>query len=77
MWEGWEPDVSTLVNIDGTIAGFTKGGHFISAAACSPVVQELMAHGSSGGRSWEFWWNRWDRMIRPGRAMRTSGPRRR
>jgi S1-C subfamily serine protease len=45
VWEGWEPDVSTLVNIDGTIAGFTKSGHFLSAAACSPVVQELMAHG--------------------------------
>jgi hypothetical protein len=46
VWEGWEPDVSTLVNIDGSIAGFTKNGHFLSAAACSPVVQELIAHGS-------------------------------
>lgn len=45
VWEGWEPDVSTLVNIDGSIAGFTKNGHFLSAAACSPVVQDLMAHG--------------------------------
>ena len=45
VWEGWEPDVSTLVNLDGSIAGFTKGGHFLSAAACSPVVQDLMAHG--------------------------------
>ncbi len=45
VWEGWEPDVSTLVNIDGSIAGFTKSGHFLSAAACSPVVQELRAHG--------------------------------
>jgi S1-C subfamily serine protease len=46
VWEGREPDVSTLVNIDGTIAGFTKGGHFLSAAACSPVVSELIEHGS-------------------------------
>ena len=45
VWEGWEPDVSTLVNIDGTIAGFTKGGHFLSAAACAPVVSELIEHG--------------------------------
>jgi S1-C subfamily serine protease len=45
VWEGWEPDVSTLVNIDGTIAGFTKGGHFLCAAAYSPVVAELMQHG--------------------------------
>jgi len=45
VWEGWEPDVSTLVNIDGSIAGFTKGGHFLSAGACEPVVQELMSHG--------------------------------
>lgn len=45
VWEGWEPDVATLVNIDGTIAGFTKGGHFLSAAACGPVVAELMDHG--------------------------------
>jgi S1-C subfamily serine protease len=45
VWEGWEPDVATLVNIDGTIAGFTKGGHFLSAAACEPVVAELMKHG--------------------------------
>ncbi|MGD0464259.1 MAG: S1C family serine protease [Tepidisphaeraceae bacterium] len=45
VWEGWEPDVSALVNIDGTIAGFTKGGRFLSASACSPVVAELMDHG--------------------------------
>ncbi|MGA2439353.1 MAG: PDZ domain-containing protein [Tepidisphaeraceae bacterium] len=45
VWEGWEPDVSTLVNIDGSIAGFTKGGHFLSAAACAPVVSELIEHG--------------------------------
>jgi S1-C subfamily serine protease len=45
VWEGWDPDISTLVNIDGSIAGFTKGGHFLSAGACEPVVQELMAHG--------------------------------
>jgi S1-C subfamily serine protease len=45
VWEGWEPDVATLVNVDGSIAGFTKGGHYLSAAACSPVVRELMAHG--------------------------------
>ncbi|MGD0770772.1 MAG: PDZ domain-containing protein [Tepidisphaeraceae bacterium] len=45
VWEGWEPDVSALVNIDGSIAGFTKGGHFLSAAACAPVVSELIEHG--------------------------------
>jgi S1-C subfamily serine protease len=45
VWEGWEPDASALVNIDGSVAGFTKNGHFLAAAACSPVVQELMAHG--------------------------------
>jgi S1-C subfamily serine protease len=45
VWEGWEPDVSTLVNTDGTIAGFTRVGRFLSAAACSPVVTELMEHG--------------------------------
>ncbi len=45
VWEGWEPDFATLVNIDGTIAGFTKGGHFLSAAACAPVVSELIRHG--------------------------------
>jgi S1-C subfamily serine protease len=45
VWEGWEPDVSALVNTDGTIAGFTRAGRFLSAAACSPVVTELMEHG--------------------------------
>ncbi len=45
VWEGWEPDVAALVNIDGSIAGFTKGGRFLSAGACSPVVAELMDHG--------------------------------
>jgi S1-C subfamily serine protease len=45
VWEGWEPDVAALVNTDGTIAGFTKGGRFLSAGACSPVVAELMQHG--------------------------------
>jgi S1-C subfamily serine protease len=45
VWEGWEPDISTLINIDGSVAGFTKGGHFLSAAACAPVVDELVNHG--------------------------------
>jgi S1-C subfamily serine protease len=45
VWEGWEPDVAALVNIDGSIAGFTKGGRFLSAGACSPVVAELMDRG--------------------------------
>jgi hypothetical protein len=45
VWEGWEPDVSTLVNTDGTVAGFSEGGHFISAAACQPVANELIDHG--------------------------------
>jgi S1-C subfamily serine protease len=45
VWEGWEPDVSALVNTDGTIAGFTKGGHFLDAAACLPAVGELIEHG--------------------------------
>jgi S1-C subfamily serine protease len=45
VWEGWEPDVSTLVNTDGTVAGFTRAGRFLSAGACSPVVTELMEHG--------------------------------
>jgi hypothetical protein len=45
VWEGWEPDSSTLVNTDGSIAGFTRNGHFLSAAACWPAVQDLLAHG--------------------------------
>lgn len=45
VWEGWEPDVSALINTDGTIAGFTKGGHFLNAAACLPAVGELIDHG--------------------------------
>lgn len=45
VWEGWEPDVSTLVNIDGSVAGFTRGGRFLNASACEPVVHELMDHG--------------------------------
>jgi S1-C subfamily serine protease len=45
VWQGWEPDVATLVNIDGTIAGFTKEGRYISAAGCTPVVEELIQHG--------------------------------
>ncbi len=45
VWQGWEPDVSTLVNIDGTIAGFTKEGRYISAAGCAPVVDELIQYG--------------------------------
>jgi S1-C subfamily serine protease len=45
VWEGWEPDVSALVNTDGTIAGFTRAGRYLSAGACSPVVTELMEHG--------------------------------
>lgn len=45
VWEGWEPDFAALVNIDGQIAGFTKGGRFYSAAAAKPVVAELIDHG--------------------------------
>ncbi len=45
VWEGWEPDVAALINIDGSIAGFTKGGRFMSAGAYSPVVAELMQDG--------------------------------
>jgi hypothetical protein len=45
VWEGWEPDYSALVNIDGSIAGFTKGGHFLSVGACEPVISELLEHG--------------------------------
>ncbi|HEY1922250.1 MAG TPA: S1C family serine protease [Tepidisphaeraceae bacterium] len=45
VWEGWEPDFSALVNTDGTVAGFTRAGRYLSAGACSPVVTELMEHG--------------------------------
>jgi S1-C subfamily serine protease len=45
VWEGWEPDVSTLVNPDGSVAGFTRGGRFYSAANSMTVVKELLEHG--------------------------------
>jgi len=45
VWEGWEPDFAAVVNIDGDIAGFTKGGRFFCAAAAKPVVAELIDHG--------------------------------
>jgi S1-C subfamily serine protease len=45
VWEGWEPDFAALMTIDGHIAGFSKGGHFVSAAAYLPVVSELIDHG--------------------------------
>jgi len=45
VWEGWEPDFAVLINIDGGIAGFTKGGRFYSPIAAVPVVTELIDHG--------------------------------
>jgi S1-C subfamily serine protease len=45
VWQGWEPDASALVNTDGSIAGFTKAGHYLSAAACTPVVADLIEYG--------------------------------
>jgi S1-C subfamily serine protease len=45
VWEGWEPDFAAVINIDGGIAGFTKGGRFCSAVAAKPVVAELIDHG--------------------------------
>jgi S1-C subfamily serine protease len=45
VWEGWEPDIAALVNIDGKIAGFSKGGQFMSASASQPAVHDLITHG--------------------------------
>jgi S1-C subfamily serine protease len=45
VWEGWEPDVATIINIDGSIAGFTEAGRYLSAAACMPLVADLMHDG--------------------------------
>jgi S1-C subfamily serine protease len=45
VWEGWEPDFAAVVNIDGGIAGFTKGGRFFCANAAKPAVAELIDHG--------------------------------
>jgi S1-C subfamily serine protease len=45
VWEGWEPDVAAIINIDGSIAGFTAAGRYLSAAACMPLVADLMHDG--------------------------------
>jgi S1-C subfamily serine protease len=45
VWEGWEPDFAALVNIDGGIAGFCKGGRYFSAVAARPVVADLIDYG--------------------------------
>jgi S1-C subfamily serine protease len=46
VWEGWEPDTAAIVNTDGSVAGFTKANRFLSAGACSPLVADLIEHGT-------------------------------
>jgi len=45
VWQGWEPDVATVINSDGQVAGFTGDGRFIPAAAYQPIAADLIAHG--------------------------------
>ncbi len=45
VWEGWEPDLTAVIDIEGTVAGFTKGGRFFSATPYAGIAQELVQNG--------------------------------
>jgi len=45
VWTGFEPDLALLVNIDGTVAGFTHRNQLLCAAPLQSVARQLIEHG--------------------------------
>lgn len=46
LWNGTEPDPTVVAGIDGTIAGFTRAGQFVSAKLCRNILTQLVEHGA-------------------------------
>ena len=45
LWTGGQLDGGVVVNMDAAVAGFARYGQFVSAAACAPVVDQLVRFG--------------------------------
>ena len=46
LWTGGQRDIAgVVVGVDGAVAGFARYGQFLSAGACKPVVEQLVATG--------------------------------
>jgi len=45
IWTGAQQDAGVVVTMDAAVAGFARYGQFISAAACRPVVDQLVRTG--------------------------------
>jgi hypothetical protein len=45
VWSHWANDWGLVIRTNGSVAGFSARGRFISASACAPVAQQLIDHG--------------------------------
>jgi membrane-associated protease RseP (regulator of RpoE activity) len=45
VWTRWASNLGLVLRTDGTVAGFSARGHFISAAMCAPVARQIIEHG--------------------------------
>jgi hypothetical protein len=45
LWTGGERDFGVVVGMDGSVAGFSRFGHFLGTAAAKPVIDQIIAVG--------------------------------
>jgi membrane-associated protease RseP (regulator of RpoE activity) len=45
LWTRWANNWGLVIRTDGTVAGFSQRGGFLSGVACAPVVQQLIQQG--------------------------------
>jgi hypothetical protein len=45
VWTRWTNNQGLVIRTDGSVAGFSQRGGFLSGAACAPVVRQLIQHG--------------------------------
>lgn len=45
VWTRFADDWGLVVETNGAVAGFSKHGYFLNAAACAPVVRQLIEYG--------------------------------
>lgn len=45
LWDGAKREPGLVINVDGAVAGFARGGQFISEAAFKPIADQIIQHG--------------------------------
>ncbi|HUB27032.1 MAG TPA: PDZ domain-containing protein [Tepidisphaeraceae bacterium] len=45
IWTRFADNWGLVVRSDGTVAGFSRHGYFLNAAACTPIVRQLIEYG--------------------------------